>query len=149
MAPSRRHEIDKKHLGILLEDYFIEKEIRFYPMGSTTLRSELTARGIEPDECYCIGADKEIPDLAIEIVVTSGGINSLKVYAGLGVPEVWFWEKGRLSVFCLQDGEYIKVTQSRLLPDLDLDLLTSYLDADDAFDALLEFRQKIQDSPRQ
>lgn len=143
MSPSRRHEVSKENIGILLEAYFLEFGIRFYSLGSTTFRSELAKKGIEPDKCYCIGSDKEIPDLAIEIVLTSGGINSLKVYAGLGVSEVWFWEKGILSVFSLQNGEYVQVTQSQLLPNLDLKLLASYVDADDSYDALLEFRQKI------
>ncbi|WP_242578060.1 Uma2 family endonuclease, partial [Chroococcus sp. FPU101] len=90
MSPSRRHELSKKLMGILLEAHFLEFGIRFYALGSTTFRSDLTKKGIEPDECYCIGTNKEIPDLAIEIVLTSGGVNSLKVYKDLGVPEVWF-----------------------------------------------------------
>lgn len=146
MSPSHRHKLSKKLMGILLEAYFLEFGIRFYALGSTTFRSELCKKGIEPDQCYCIGTDKEIPDLAIEIVLTSGGINSLKVYQDLGVPEVWFWQKGSLLVFSLQNGEYIQVTQSQLLPDLDLNLLASYIDAEDPFDALLEFRQKIKNS---
>ncbi|PSF35549.1 hypothetical protein C7H19_16185 [Aphanothece hegewaldii CCALA 016] len=146
MSPSRRHEISKKLMGILLEAYMFETGIRFYSRGSTTLRSEMAAKGIEPDESYCIGSDKEIPDLAIEIVLTSGGVNSLKVYKDLGVPEVWFWKKGSLLVFSLQNGEYSQVTQSQLLPNLDLKLLASYIDADDPFDALTEFRQKIKNS---
>lgn len=146
MAPGQRHEYSKENLGILLEAYFLEFGIRFYSIGSKTLRSELVKKGIEPDKSYCIGTNKEIPDLAIEIVVTSGGINSLEIYADLGVPEVWFWEKGSLSVFSLQDGKYIQVTQSQLLPNLELNLLAGYIDADDAYDALLEFRQKIKNS---
>ena len=34
--------------------------------------------------------DKEIPELAIEVVYTSGGIDILKIYRRLGVKEVWF-----------------------------------------------------------
>nr|WP_281349547.1 hypothetical protein [Sodalinema gerasimenkoae] len=28
--------------------------------------------------------------MALEIVITSGGIDSLAIYEGLGVPEVWY-----------------------------------------------------------
>ena len=45
-------------------------------------------RGVEPDECYCLGTLAEIPDIAIEIALTSGGIDKLEVYRGLQVPEV-------------------------------------------------------------
>lgn len=148
MSPSRRHEINKELIGILLEAYFTESGIRFYSLGSTTFRSDLNKKGIEPDQSYCIGTNKEIPDLAIEIVLTSGGVDSLKVYKDLGVPEVWFWQKGSLLVFSLQNGEYTQVTQSQLLPNLNLNLLASYIDADDPFDALTEFRQKIKNSGR-
>ena len=42
------------------------------------------------DECYCLGELTEIPDIALEIAITSGGIDKLSVYQGLGVTEVWF-----------------------------------------------------------
>ncbi|HIK45941.1 MAG TPA: hypothetical protein IGR64_13825 [Leptolyngbyaceae cyanobacterium M65_K2018_010] len=44
-------------------------------MGSTTLKKPERQAGGEPDESYCIGTDKEFPDLAIEVIVTSGSIN--------------------------------------------------------------------------
>jgi Uma2 family endonuclease len=90
MSPSRRHEFNKKIIALLLETYFLETGIDFYPLGSTTFRKQTAARGIEPDECYCIDSEKSVPDIAIEVVVTSGGIDSLEVYKGLKVPEVWF-----------------------------------------------------------
>jgi Uma2 family endonuclease len=143
MSPSRRHEIDKKIIGILLECYFLAKKIRFYPLGSTTLKNPDLQKGIEPDQCYCLHNNKNIPDLAIEIIVTSGGLNSLEIYAGLGVKEVWFWQKGQLSVYVLGDDGYRETKKSILLPDLDLDLLINYLKYDDPFDAVSEFQAKI------
>ncbi len=116
MSPSRRHEFDKKIIAMLLETYFFEQEIKFYPLGSTTLKKENINRGIEPDECYCLYGNKDIPDLAIEVIVTSGGLNSLEIYKGIGVKEVWFWEKEKLTVYSLNNGEYTKVKQSQLLP---------------------------------
>jgi Uma2 family endonuclease len=146
MSPSRRHEIDKKIIGILLECYFLVKKIRFYPLGSTTFKNQELKKGIEPDQCYCLHTQKELPDLAIEVIVTSGGLNSLEIYQGLGVQEVWFWQKGILQIFVLQDGSYREITKSLLLPDLDLELLVNYLKYDDPFDAVLEFQAKITDT---
>ncbi|MGB5595032.1 MAG: Uma2 family endonuclease [Crocosphaera sp.] len=146
MSPSRRHEFDKKIIAMLLETYFFEQEIKFYPLGSTTFKKENIKRGIEPDECYCLYNNKDIPDLAIEVIVTSGGINSLEIYKGIGVTEVWFWEKEKLAVYSLNNGEYTKVKQSQLLPNLDLDLFASYIGYDEPFSAVLEFKQKVKKS---
>ena len=146
MSPSRRHEFDKKIIAMLLEAYLFEQEIKFYPLGSTTFKKENKKKGIEPDDCYCLYSNKGIPDLAIEVVVTSGGINSLDIYKGIGVTEVWFWEKEKLAVYILNNGEYTKVKQSQLLPNLDLDLFASYIGYDEPFTAVLEFKQKIKKS---
>ncbi|WP_287279554.1 MULTISPECIES: Uma2 family endonuclease [unclassified Okeania] len=146
MSPSRRHEFIKSNIGRLLEVYFKESRIRFYGLGSTTFRSQATVRGIETDECYCLFSNKDIPDLAIEVVITSGGINALEVYQGLGVYEVWFWQNGSFSIYYLNKGEYEQVIRSKLLPLLDVELLASYVEYDEAFDAVLEFRQQIRES---
>lgn len=125
MSPSRRHEVDKKIIALLLETYFIEKGIDFYPLGSTTFRREAAARGIEPDECYCFNSEKPVPDLAIEIVVTSGGIDDLLIYQGLGVSEVWFWRNNQFLLYYLRGKQYEQIAKSELFPDLDLELLAS------------------------
>lgn len=51
---------------------------------------------------YELGADRERPDLAIEVVVTSGAIDKLEAYKRLQIPEVWFWENSRLSLYALR-----------------------------------------------
>lgn len=149
MSPSRRHEFIKTNIGRLLDVYFEETRTRFYGLGSTTFRQETVARGIEPDECYCINCEKSIPDIAIEVVVTSGGINSLEVYRGLQVPEVWFWENNSFSLYCLDDGNYQAVAKSRFLPQLAISLLANYVISPEPMDAVIEFRQKIREQMQQ
>lgn len=143
MSPSSRHEIYKENIGTLLECYFFAKKIRFYSLGSTTFRSQSFSRGIEPDKSYCINTRKEFPDLAIEVVITHGGIDALEIYKALEVTEVWFWEEEKLSVYILQNQDYISVNQSSLFPDLPLELLAKYIPSDEPFDAVLEFRNQI------
>ncbi len=144
MSPSRRHEFDKKLIALLLETYFIEKEIDFYPLGSTTFRREASARGIEPDECYCFDAEKSVPDLAIEVVVTSGGIDDLLIYQGLGVQEVLFWQNNQFLLYSLQGDKYEKVSKSVFLPDLDLSFLASLiLSGKKPKDLILRLRENI------
>ena len=144
MSPSRRHEFAKKNIALLLEGYFQETKTRFWGLGSTTFRKPEQKAGKEPDECYCIGTDKEIPDLAIEVVLTSGGVDKLAVYQRLGVKEVWFWHNERFEVHHLEGEEYEQVSRSQLLPHLNLDLLANYVLHPDPLKAVLEFRQQVE-----
>ena len=147
MSPlSDEHEDSKKTVAMLVEVYMRTKNIRFYSRGSATLGKRENKTRREPDESYNLGRKKSIPDLILEITVTSGGINKLEIYKRLGIPEVWFWEDGLLSVYCLQAGEYQKVTKSFLLPELDLELLAKYSRMADQFDAVNEFSQVILES---
>lgn len=127
MTNAPEHELAKKVIARLLEIYALAKNVSLHGYGSTTYRKEAVARGLEPDECYCIGRPKALPDLAIEVIITSGGIDKLAVYEGLGVPEVWFWQEQQFSVYGLSDQGYERMTRSRWLPDLDLSLLASYV----------------------
>ena len=72
MAPSRRHESGKTCIGTLLESYFLETETEYISLGSTTLRRQEQRGGAELDESSCLGAEKELPDLGLEVVLTSG-----------------------------------------------------------------------------
>src|SRR4051812_37473491 len=85
MSPSKAHEVSKKQIARLLELFCLERDIALYGYGSTTFRREEKERGLEPDECYCRGADRDVPDVALEVVVTHGSIDKLEVYRGLGV----------------------------------------------------------------
>lgn len=119
------------------------------PYGSWTLKRAPRQAGLEPDECYILGADqsKDVPDLAIEVVLTSGGVDKLEIYRGLGVGEVWFWQAGRLAVYLLSGDRYAQVAESHLLPGLDLGMVCSLLDRPTAMDAVLELRERLREAP--
>ncbi len=127
MSPSRDHEGIKKMLARLLEMYAVECGVPLNGFGSTTFRKRAKERGLEPDECYSVGPFREVPDIAIEVVLSHGGIDKLEVYRGLGIPEVWFWEDGGLTVHWLEGERYVPVPKSRFLPDLDIDQLLGFL----------------------
>jgi Uma2 family endonuclease len=144
MSPlSDEHEDAKTTVAMLLEAYMRIKKIRFYGRGSATLGKRENRTRREPDESYNLGTKKSIPDLILEVIVTSGGINKLEIYRRLEIPEVWFWEDGVRLVYCLQSGAYEKVSQSSLLPELDLELLAQYSRMADQYDAVNEFSQVI------
>jgi Uma2 family endonuclease len=129
MSPGRRHEHLKKFIARLVEAYADERRIELLGFGSETFRREAEERGLEPDECYCVGGEKDLPDFALEVITTSGGIDKLEVYRGLGVPEVWFWVENRFYVYWLESGEYQQRDRSRWLPELDLQQLAEIVAA--------------------
>ena len=152
VSPSRNHESGKTQIGTLLEIYFGATETEYFPMGSTTLKRPEQGAGGEPDESYCIGTDKDFPDLVIEVIVTSGRINQLELYRRLGVQEVWFWQRDRRSLYhqrptspqFADTAGYETISQSELLPDLDIDLLTRCLQTPSPLAAARAFRQGLQ-----
>ncbi|MBE9079395.1 Uma2 family endonuclease [Romeria aff. gracilis LEGE 07310] len=143
MTNSPEHEDLKKMVGMLVEAYLQETRTRFHAGGSTTFRKAAKQRGLEPDECYCLGTKKDFPDLAIEIVITSGLVDKLNIYRGLGVAEVWQWQAGAFSIYCLRSSGYERVETSELLPTLDLTMLVSYVKPEAQFDAVMAFRDAI------
>lgn len=142
--PSEAHETPKATVSGLLGAFLREHEIRYYSRGSETQGKKRDGARIEPDECYSIGSKKTIPDLAIEVTVTSGGINKLAIYARLQIPEVWFWEDGTIEVYCLRENElYEKVLHSELIPDIDIELVAEHSRMSDQYDAIKSFTEKI------
>lgn len=120
MSPARVHEHHKTLIARLVEAYGDESELDLNGFGSETYRRKVEEAGVEPDECYCLGDAKAVPDLAIEVVNTSGGIDKLEIYRRLKVPEVWFWAKERFWVYRLVGRRYVERARSEVLPGFDL-----------------------------
>ena len=126
MGTSGEHERVKMWLTDFMGDYFLEMGVEIITRGQATMRSALEQAGAEPDVSWCIGAEREFPDLVLEIALTSGGIDKLELYRRFAVPEVWFWRRGKLEVYALaEDGSRYEavVSGSRLLSGLDISLL--------------------------
>lgn len=136
------HEDIKSTLGLLLEAYMRKKGIRFYKRGGFTLEAAGYASGT-PDDSYSIGAKKDVPDIVIEVIVTSGTINRRELFKPMKVPEIWFWKSNQLRIVQLKDKEYEEVSRSTFFPDLDLALLLRYLGYPDQYDAVEEFQSVI------
>jgi Uma2 family endonuclease len=144
MSPSKSHESIKSVIGRLVEAWCIEKNIDITPYGSWTLKDADAERGAEPDECYIVGdRDAERPDLAIEVVWTSGGIDKLLVYGKLRVREVWIHEDGALQLFALRGERYEPVSASEVLPGIDPDQLSSFVLVRPMTRAVREYREAL------
>ena len=146
MSPSRNHESIKKLLARMIELYALEFGIRLSGYGSWTLRNAPKERAIEPDECYIIGdpRGKDAPDLAVEVIWTSGGIDKLEVYRALGVKEVWLWRENKIGIYQLLDnGCYSENSCSLALPDLNVAELAHRAGSEDQHKAMMEFRDSL------
>ncbi len=144
MTISPEHEDIKSTIRALVEAYMRILGIRFYMRGSPSLGSRDLGARSEPDESYNLQTKKKFPDLVIEVVITSGGVDKLVGYQRMGVTEVWFWEDGLLTLHHLRTNGYEKVNKSELLPDLPLDIFTRYITYYDQYDAVNEFIMAIQ-----
>jgi Uma2 family endonuclease len=130
MSPSTLHEDAKTIIARLIEVWAMEHDVDLRGFGGATFRREVKERGLEPDECYTLGPLDEdgVPDVAIEVIVTSGLVDKMAVYAGLGVPEVWLWRPGAaLAVHRLVTGRYEPRERSELIPELDLGELSTFI----------------------
>ncbi|MGB3262366.1 MAG: Uma2 family endonuclease [Microcoleus sp.] len=143
--PGRKHETAKGRIGALVETYMMAARIDFTPTESLTLENESRLVKCEADKSYELGADRERPDLAIEVVVTSGPIDKLEAYKRLQIPEVWFWANSRLSLYALRQQGYEEIASSELLPQLDIPLFVRCVNMPSNVEAVKEFRSGYRD----
>jgi len=129
MSPSRPHE----RIATLIDRFIIawteHHGVAILGCGMTTFRRQDLNRGLEPDKCYYIEHQAQMrgrdevdlsieppPDLVVEVDLRSPSRNRMPIYAAIGVPEVWLWRRGTLSVFRLAAGEYAAEEDSVCLP---------------------------------
>jgi Uma2 family endonuclease len=140
ISPLPEHEGPKKIIGDMIEMLCFELRIPVICLGSTTFRRKIRAKGLEPDECYYIENEPRIrgkrrlnlrtdppPDLAVEIDVTTRSVPRQRVYAALGVPEIWRYDGKRIQCLHLIDGEYHARKFSLAFPFLEPASLKQFL----------------------
>lgn len=129
MSPSSLHEWCKEVFANLVRSLAGGLKIDYMSFGSTRYKSELRARGVEPDACFLIASyrpdikwreyDPAVgpsPDLVIEIDLTSGSSIRLKTYADMGVSEVWRFDGEDLTILVLRDGAYVVADRGPSFP---------------------------------
>lgn len=129
MSPSRDHEIIKRRFAEVIAAYLDHLGIIYEGVGSWLLKEAPSEVGLEPDECFILhDVSKQRPDLAIEVVWTSGGLNKLEIYKRLGVREVWIWKSDEITVHALTDQGYERLAGSSLVPGFDFGLVAKMLE---------------------
>lgn len=144
VTPSRDHERIKSHIGALVEAFAVDRGIDLGAYGSWTLKAAVKQAGVEPDECYIVGAQgRKAPDLVIEVIWTSGSVRKLEAYRRLGVREVWFWRDGALTVHVRRGERFVVTEKSRALPTLDLELLAKFVERPTLTQAVRAYRDAL------
>lgn len=152
VSPGHTHEWIRGVIGRLIEVWCLEHDIEFTTLGAWTQQDEAVARAVEPDECYVFGPSpdkEERPDLAVEVIWTSGSIKKLEIYRKLAVREVWVWKAGKLTAHALREDEiYEPVSESLVLPGIDLAQLAALLDRPTTSAAIRAYRDTLQRGDR-
>jgi Uma2 family endonuclease len=126
VSPSLNHEKIAEIINGLVQAYCRKYNLLYFPMGSTTLKNPFTV-GKEPDKSFAFEIEKNTPDLAIEVIVSSGSIRDLQKYKYLGVSEVWFWQDEEIKFYQLIDSEYVEIELSFCLPKLSSEFLIKFI----------------------
>ena len=116
------HELRKTVIRRLLEAYAGVTGRPLNGYGNMTMQNQARRVGLAADECYFVGPVElaKHADLAIEVVVTSGGLEKLAAYHRLGVREVWFWINDAFQIYELRGRSYALIPKSEFFPKLDL-----------------------------
>jgi Uma2 family endonuclease len=123
MSISAEHELIKSILDALLVVFFCQCQIDVVPMGSATVQAEDRAVSAEPDLSYRLDGATGLPQLVIEVALSSGGVEKLARYRRLEIPEVWFWQGDRLWLYGWNGEDYVALSDSQLLSGLKIDRL--------------------------
>ncbi|MEL7406056.1 MAG: Uma2 family endonuclease, partial [Cyanobacteria bacterium J06558_2] len=130
MCPGIKHENINRGIDTLIIAYCDFKEIDYILTGSATARNQKKEKGKEPDLGYIFSdlkKDRKIPDLAVEVNFSSGTEEDLNIYRGLGVKEVWMWNKNDiLSFYLFIDEEYKSIDKSFYLEGITPKLISKY-----------------------
>jgi Uma2 family endonuclease len=138
--PSDSHEIVKHLLERIVTALTVEFGLPIKGAGSVTLSRADLRQSVEPDACYYIRNASRVrgrhldlatdppPDLAIEVDVTSASGRKLAIYARLGVPELWVYANGRVTIHELQGEAYGQREESPTFPGVTATLITAWLE---------------------
>ena len=127
VSPGRNHERISAIINRLIIAYCEKYELQDFPFGQTRLNvSGQTGR--EPDIAYAFSVDKDLPDLVVEVIFSSGDIEVLKSsYQQIGIPELWIWKNNNITFYYLEQNSYIIIEYSKILPNIKSDSFIEYV----------------------
>ena len=126
VSPGRNHERIAAVINRLIVAYCEKYKIQDFPFGQTRLNVWGQA-GREPDLAYAFNSDKDLPDLAVEVVFSSGDIETLKSsYQNIGIAELWIWKDNKITFYSLEQ-DYTVVKSSNMLTRIESESFIEYI----------------------
>ena len=127
VSPGRNHERIAAVINRLIIAYCEKYNIRDFPFGQTRLNVWGQA-GREPDLAYAFDTDKDLPDLAVEVIFTSGDVETLKSsYQNIGIPELWIWQDNKITFYIIEADGYIAVEYSQMFDRIKSSSFVEYI----------------------
>ncbi len=139
MSPLPTHESPNRCLELMIDWIAEVRGFEVRSLGSTTFHREAPEQGAEPDSCFYIQSaaqlpldlaefdqEKHIPDLVVEVDITSPSIDKDSFYARIGVPEIWRYQKSAVTILVLEERAYVP-RESQAIPGLNASTLTRLL----------------------
>jgi Uma2 family endonuclease len=139
--PLEDHEYASELIGLFIRVLVVEMGLKLKSMRSTTLDREDLDRGAEPDNAYYIQNQPQVagrtvdlahdppPDLVVEVDITHTDIDKNRLYAGMGVPELWRYDGITWRIYQLQTNTYQEVDRSPTFATVPKDRLYEFLAA--------------------
>lgn len=145
MTPLPEHKYFKETIGDAIKDMAETLELDYESYGSITWRRQAKQAGLEADNCFYFQNEAIVrgrielnlahdppPDLALEIDITNKSLERFPIYARLGIPELWCYDAGTLTIYHLQDGQYVEAEQSTIFPQLNIRALPQLIETNRA-----------------
>lgn len=129
MTPLFKHKNPKSNFGNFIVALAEELNIEIKSAGSTTLKRRIANRGIEPtvrgNQALALETDP-LPDLAIEIDITSSSVNKLRIYSALVYLNCD--DRRDLKFYQLTEGQYVECEFSIAFPLVSVNEISGFIE---------------------
>lgn len=142
VTPSLPHERDALTIARIVDIVTAMLGIPVVNAGGTTYRRKNLKRGFEPDASFYIQSEERVrgrdeidliidppPDVVLEMEMSRSAINKLRLFASMGIPEVWRCDGRRVTILIRDGDTYQESPESLALPVLTHEVLERFLAA--------------------
>jgi Uma2 family endonuclease len=159
VSPRPEHGDYASFIDDLVRAFCDWRNIELQKYGNATWKKRVLKKGVEADSCYYIANAERVigkrdiklevdppPDIVVEIDLSTDSGRKFPIYAALGVPEIWTYDREAVRFFRLSRGRYTESTSSQFLPGLSGPILAEAIEMSKTLGqtkSLAAFRRKI------
>jgi Uma2 family endonuclease len=160
MTLSTEHEFYVRLIERMVTATSLRRRIKTLHFGSATIKMRRLRKGSEPDACFYVQSADRLgnriklnfdsdppPDLVVEIDVHHESLTKFPIYAAFGVSEIWRYGGEALTIYHLEQDEYVTAAASLAFPMLPSQVLTDFLNRsqrEDQHEILVTFENWLQ-----